>query len=140
MTPTPEPPTPSLAESVTVTGVLLQPGRTPLTAVVGASRSGATTKAQAAPGQELGTGEKKKAAEAQGSDLAQLLRLEDLTLEIGFQLIALVDEKQGGQLLNRVRSLRTGVVASKLKLSSNRSWLNSVPRMPSRFAFKNLPL
>jgi flagellar biosynthesis protein FlhA len=38
--------------------------------------------------------------------LVQLLRLEDLTLEIGFQLIPLVDEKQGGQLLNRVRSLR----------------------------------
>jgi flagellar biosynthesis protein FlhA len=51
-------------------------------------------------------GEKKKAAEAQGSDLAQLLKLEELTLEIGFQLIPLVDEKQGGQLLNRVRSLR----------------------------------
>jgi flagellar biosynthesis protein FlhA len=29
-----------------------------------------------------------------------------LTLEIGFQLIPLVDEKQGGQLLGRVRSLR----------------------------------
>jgi flagellar biosynthesis protein FlhA len=35
-----------------------------------------------------------------------LLKLEELTLEIGFQLIPLVDEKQGGQLLNRVRSLR----------------------------------
>jgi flagellar biosynthesis protein FlhA len=35
-----------------------------------------------------------------------LLRLEELTLEIGFQLIPLVDEKQGGQLLSRVRSLR----------------------------------
>ncbi len=43
---------------------------------------------------------------AQGSDLAALLRLEDLTLEIGFQLIPLVDEKQGGQLLTRVRALR----------------------------------
>jgi flagellar biosynthesis protein FlhA len=38
--------------------------------------------------------------------MGQLLRLEDLTLEIGFQLIPLVDEKQGGQLLNRVRALR----------------------------------
>jgi flagellar biosynthesis protein FlhA len=62
--------------------------------------------APAAPPAELGVGEKKKAGEAQGSDLAQLLRLEDLTLEIGFQLIPLVDEKQGGQLLSRVRSLR----------------------------------
>jgi flagellar biosynthesis protein FlhA len=51
-------------------------------------------------------GEKKKTEQAQGADLASLLRLEELTLEIGFQLIPLVDEKQGGQLLNRVRSLR----------------------------------
>jgi flagellar biosynthesis protein FlhA len=55
---------------------------------------------------ESAGGEKKKAEPGQASDLASLLRLEDLTLEIGFQLIPLVDEKQGGQLLNRVRSLR----------------------------------
>jgi flagellar biosynthesis protein FlhA len=56
---------------------------------------------------EIGTiAEKKKTEQAQGSDLAALLRLEELTLEIGFQLIPLVDEKQGGQLLSRVRSLR----------------------------------
>ena len=60
----------------------------------------------APPPVEAITADKKKAEQAQGSDLAQLLRLEDLTLEIGFQLIPLVDEKQGGQLLNRVRSLR----------------------------------
>jgi flagellar biosynthesis protein FlhA len=60
-----------------------------------------------APVIEAAPTDKKKAAEqAQSSDLAQLLRLEDLTLEIGFQLIPLVDEKQRGQLLNRVRSLR----------------------------------
>lgn len=40
------------------------------------------------------------------TDLAGLLRLEDLTLEIGFQLIPLVDEKQGGPLLTKVRTLR----------------------------------
>jgi flagellar biosynthesis protein FlhA len=38
--------------------------------------------------------------------MATLLKLEELTLEIGFQLIPLVDEKQGGQLLSRVRTLR----------------------------------
>jgi flagellar biosynthesis protein FlhA len=59
-----------------------------------------------APAAELGVSRKKKAGEAQNSDLAQLLRLEDLTLEIGFQLIPMVDEKQGGQLLSRVRALR----------------------------------
>ena len=63
-------------------------------------------RAQASPPAEPVAVEKKKAEQAQGSDLAQLLRLEDLTLEIGFQLIPLVDEKQGGQLLSRVRSLR----------------------------------
>ncbi|HKF45759.1 MAG TPA: flagellar biosynthesis protein FlhA [Terracidiphilus sp.] len=50
--------------------------------------------------------EKKKTEHAHGSELAALLKLEDLSLEIGFQLIPLVDEKQGGQLLNRVRTLR----------------------------------
>ena len=64
------------------------------------------SRAPAASPAEFGATEKKKAEQAQGSDLAQLLRLEDLTLEIGFQLIPLVDEKQGGQLLSRVRSLR----------------------------------
>jgi len=55
---------------------------------------------------ELTPAEKKKAETAQGADLNAMFRLEDLTLEIGFQLIPLVDEKQGGQLLARVRALR----------------------------------
>jgi flagellar biosynthesis protein FlhA len=55
---------------------------------------------------EIGSGEKKKTEGAPGSDLAAMMRLEELTLEIGFQLIPLVDENQGGQLLGRVRSLR----------------------------------
>jgi flagellar biosynthesis protein FlhA len=55
---------------------------------------------------ELTPAEKKKSDQGQGSDRSALLRLEDLTLEIGFQLIPLVDEKQGGQLLGRVRALR----------------------------------
>jgi flagellar biosynthesis protein FlhA len=50
--------------------------------------------------------EKKKSDQAQSSELANLLRLEDLTLEIGFQLIPMVDDKQGGQLLTRIRTLR----------------------------------
>ena len=60
----------------------------------------------AAPAVEVVPADRKKTDPAQGADLAGLLRLEDLTLEIGFQLIPLVDEKQGGQLLNRVRTLR----------------------------------
>ena len=62
-------------------------------------------RAVAIPVVEAAPGEKKK-TETPGADLAQLLKLEELTLEIGFQLIPLVDEKQGGLLLSRVRSLR----------------------------------
>jgi flagellar biosynthesis protein FlhA len=47
----------------------------------------------------------KKAAEKPES-LAPSLKLDDLSLEIGFQLIPLVDEKQGGQMLGRVKTLR----------------------------------
>lgn len=63
-------------------------------------------KRQAAPSTEASTPDKKRTEQTPGSDMAQLLHLEDLTLEIGFQLIPLVDEKQGGPLLNRVRTLR----------------------------------
>ncbi len=46
-------------------------------------------------------------ADAPGAEnLAGLLKVDELTLEIGFQLIPMVDEKQGGQMLNRVRALR----------------------------------
>ncbi|MGO9494112.1 MAG: flagellar biosynthesis protein FlhA [Terracidiphilus sp.] len=74
---------------------------------------------------EASPAEKKKNEQAQGSEMAQLLRLEDLTLEIGFQLIPLVDEKQGGQLLNRVRALRRhlstemGFLVSPVHISDN---------------------
>jgi len=51
--------------------------------------------------------EKAKSDEmAKGDNFASLLKMDELTLEIGFQLIPLVDERQGGQMLNRVRSLR----------------------------------
>ena len=55
---------------------------------------------------EIGAIEKKKQEQAPSADLAGLLHLEELSLEIGFQLIPMVDEKQGGTLLNRVRALR----------------------------------
>jgi flagellar biosynthesis protein FlhA len=48
----------------------------------------------------------KSTEEVKGENLASLLKMDELTLEIGFQLISLVDEKQGGQMLNRVRALR----------------------------------
>ncbi len=51
-------------------------------------------------------GKAKPADATKGDNLASLLKVDELTLEIGFQLIPLVDEKQGGQMLNRVRALR----------------------------------
>jgi flagellar biosynthesis protein FlhA len=48
----------------------------------------------------------KPGVSAPASEMVALLKLEELTLEIGFQLIPMVDEKQGGQLLSRVRTLR----------------------------------
>jgi flagellar biosynthesis protein FlhA len=52
------------------------------------------------------TGKAKAEDPAKAENFASLLKMDELTLEIGFQLIPLVDEKQGGQMLNRVRSLR----------------------------------
>jgi flagellar biosynthesis protein FlhA len=52
------------------------------------------------------TGKAKPEDAAKGENLASLLKIDDLSLEIGFQLIPTVDEKQGGQMLNRVRALR----------------------------------
>jgi flagellar biosynthesis protein FlhA len=66
--------------------------------------AGAGVEETATPGKKAAaTG---AAATASGDNLAGLLKMDELTLEIGFQLIPLVDEKQGGQMLNRVRGLR----------------------------------
>lgn len=64
------------------------------------------SKEQAAATPEAAADKKAKADKTQPENLAGLLHLDDLTLEIGYQLIPLVDEKQGGQLLTRVRTLR----------------------------------
>ena len=61
------------------------------------------------PAEALAEGKKGAAAaaeQAKGDNFAGLLKMDELTLEIGFQLISLVDEKQGGQMLSRVRGLR----------------------------------
>jgi len=58
--------------------------------------------AQSAPSEAV----PKSADKTQAENLAGLLKMDDLSLEIGFQLIPLVDEKQGGQMLARVRTLR----------------------------------
>jgi flagellar biosynthesis protein FlhA len=62
--------------------------------------------AEASAAGSPGAAQAKPADVAVANEMATLLKLEELTLEIGFQLIPLVDEKQGGQLLSRVRTLR----------------------------------
>jgi flagellar biosynthesis protein FlhA len=61
---------------------------------------------EAAEAEATAGGKGKTTELTKGEDLASLLKMDELTLEIGFQLIPMVDEKQGGQMLNRVRSLR----------------------------------
>lgn len=62
---------------------------------------------KAAPEQPATTEAGQKSPDKTSSEnLAGLLKMDDLSLEIGFQLIPLVDEKQGGQMLARVRTLR----------------------------------
>jgi flagellar biosynthesis protein FlhA len=47
-----------------------------------------------------------KAGTVQSDSLDSLLALDDLSLEVGYALVALVDANQGGKLLPRVRALR----------------------------------
>jgi flagellar biosynthesis protein FlhA len=47
----------------------------------------------------------KKKADAQ-QQIETLLRLDEISLEVGYALVPLVDQAQGGQLLQRIRALR----------------------------------
>jgi len=85
---------PKLSFVLMATGVALLARKLP------AAKDGAIALAdEAAPAAKV-------AEVAKSENLASLLKMDELTLEIGFQLISLVDEKQGGQMLNRVRALR----------------------------------
>jgi flagellar biosynthesis protein FlhA len=61
-----------------------------------AEEHSAVSAAPTAPGE-------KKAA---GESVEDLLKLDELSLEVGYGLVSLVDKNQGGQLLTRVRALR----------------------------------
>ncbi|MBZ5706031.1 MAG: flagellar biosynthesis protein FlhA [Acidobacteriia bacterium] len=71
--------------------------------------------------------EKKSPQEA----LEDLLKLDELSLEVGYGLVPLVDQQQGGQLLARVRSLRNhlalqlGFIVPPVHITDN-------PRLKSR--------
>jgi flagellar biosynthesis protein FlhA len=58
--------------------------------------------AAAAAAAAAAAGEKKPAKDS----VEDMLKLDDLSLEVGYGLVALVDKNQGGQLLARVRALR----------------------------------
>jgi flagellar biosynthesis protein FlhA len=65
--------------------------------------------AAGAPGTAgLQAGEKDKKA-ARADSLEDLLKLDELSLEVGYALVPLVDAQQGGQLLARVKSLRSNL-------------------------------
>jgi flagellar biosynthesis protein FlhA len=71
-----------------------------------ARRVGPETAADALVASAADTG-KPQAAGAPASDpLDSVLKLDELMLEVGLGLVPLVDNKQGGQLLGKVRSLR----------------------------------
>src|ERR1019366_2793789 len=63
--------------------------------------------AAAEPG-TLPAGEKDKKA-AKSDSIEDLLKLDELSLEVGYSLVNLVDAQQGGQLLARVKSLRSSL-------------------------------
>ena len=54
-------------------------------------------------------GEKERKGGAKSDSLEDLLKLDELALEVGYALVPLVDAAQGGQLLARVKSLRSNL-------------------------------
>ena len=63
--------------------------------------------AAAEPGALAAAGKDKKAAKSES--IEDLLKLDELSLEVGYSLVNLVDAQQGGQLLARVKSLRSSL-------------------------------
>ena len=66
----------------------------------------ASQAAEAKPGEAAAAGapgEKKPSSQEQ---LESLIKLDELSLEVGYALVPLVDQNRGGQLLQRIRALR----------------------------------
>jgi flagellar biosynthesis protein FlhA len=61
----------------------------------------------AEPGSPSSAASDKKTAK--GDSIEDLLKLDELSLEVGYALVNLVDVQQGGQLLARVKSLRSNL-------------------------------
>jgi flagellar biosynthesis protein FlhA len=58
---------------------------------------------------KLDTGADPKAKKPAAESIEDLLKLDELSLEVGYGLVALVDLQHGGQLLARVRALRSSL-------------------------------
>jgi flagellar biosynthesis protein FlhA len=71
-----------------------------------ARRVGRSGETEEAPPQETTSRKQKAGAAAAPDQLDAVLKLDELMLEVGLGLVPLVDAKQGGQLLGKVRSLR----------------------------------
>ena len=67
--------------------------------------SSRATGAEAGPTQEAARSTKDKKVDAK-QQTEQLLKLDEMSVEIGYALVPLVDQSQGGQLLQRIRALR----------------------------------
>lgn len=75
-------------------------------------------------------------AQTMASPIRELLQIDPLELEIGYSLISLVDENQGGDLLERIRLLRRqaaqelGILVPPIRLRDN------VALMPTEYVLK----
>jgi flagellar biosynthesis protein FlhA len=76
-----------------------------LLAAVAAYLASRASDEEAKPEQEVAMAKKAKKADTQ-QQIEQLLKLDELSLEVGYALVPLVDQAQGGQLLQRIRALR----------------------------------
>jgi|HubBroStandDraft_1064217.scaffolds.fasta_scaffold00345_20 flagellar biosynthesis protein FlhA len=67
--------------------------------------SSRASKAEARPARDAAAAKTDKKASTQ-EQIEKLLKLDELSLEVGYALVPLVDQAQGGQLLQRIRALR----------------------------------
>jgi flagellar biosynthesis protein FlhA len=80
-----------------------------LAAVAGYLAWRVSKSAKPAPAEKAVAGAPTAPGEKPAESLEAMLKLDDLGLEVGFGLVPLVDAKQGGQLLQRVRALRSNL-------------------------------
>ncbi|MBC8340167.1 MAG: FHIPEP family type III secretion protein [Proteobacteria bacterium] len=74
---------------------------------------------------EVAEAEQKKTAEPEQAPVENLLQVDTLRLEIGYALVRLVDKRQGGDLLERIKKIRRelavelGIVVPPIRINDN---------------------